>query len=83
MASGSGGTQAGIGLAAAMLGWRGSVLGISVGASSERQRAKVANIRDPLIRGRHTDTPDEVELRIGLWLSRNSSALARGCVLET
>jgi D-cysteine desulfhydrase family pyridoxal phosphate-dependent enzyme len=39
--TGSGGTQAGLLLGAGLSCWRGSVLGISVGALAERQRAKV------------------------------------------
>jgi D-cysteine desulfhydrase/L-cysteate sulfo-lyase len=40
--TGSGGTQAGLVLGAAFSGWCGDIIGISVGASAERQRMKIA-----------------------------------------
>lgn len=44
LATGSGGTQAGLLLGAHLHGWRGSIHGISVGASAQRQRLKVADV---------------------------------------
>jgi D-cysteine desulfhydrase/L-cysteate sulfo-lyase len=44
MATGSGGTQAGLLLGGLLHNWSGTVLGVSVGSDAARQREKVANV---------------------------------------
>lgn len=45
LASGSGGTQAGLALGAQLAAWPGKVLGISVGAEQPRQQARVQRVK--------------------------------------